>query len=104
LLKLDPATLITYGNMGLENQKKLVQSLLDKAFKIHLGGGKFGKCLAVRADAHFNLRSELGNKLSVRSSLQGLRAIGAVIYEQRGKIKISLRTTDDSIDTTEIST
>lgn len=57
----------------------------------------------VRADGHSDLRSELGNKLSIRSAADGLRAIGAVIYEQRGKLKISLRTTDKSIDTTEIA-
>ncbi|GLJ29740.1 hypothetical protein SUGI_0586860 [Cryptomeria japonica] len=103
LLTLDPATLIAYGNLQLENREKLVQNLLNKAFKLNLGGGRFGKCLAVRADEHVNLRSELGNNLSVKSAIECLRPIGAVIYEHGGKLKISLRSTDDSIDTTEIS-
>lgn len=103
LLDLDPKVLITNGRMRLQSERKVVEQLLEKAFQFQLGGGIFGKCLGVRADAHSDRRSELGNKLSIRSASDGLRAIGAVIYEQRGKLKISLRTADNSIDTSEIA-
>ncbi|XP_024372960.1 uncharacterized protein [Physcomitrium patens] len=108
LLALDPEVLIKRGKVSLQEKQKLIDLTLDRSFVVSLGQGKFGQCLAVRADAVANLRSELGNQLAAKSRDQGLRAIGAVVYVEEAMndasmFKISLRSLGSTEDTTEIS-
>ncbi|KAF3795870.1 hypothetical protein EJ110_NYTH02970 [Nymphaea thermarum] len=57
----------------------------------------------VRADGNSNLADEIGKELSIRSAAAGLRPIGAVVYMQRGILKMCLRSTDSKTDTSEIA-
>lgn len=107
-MALDPEVLIKRGKVSLQEKQKLIDLTLDRSFVVSLGQGKFGQCLAVRADAVANLRSELGNQLAAKSRDQGLRAIGAVVYVEEAMndasmFKISLRSLGSTEDTTEIS-
>ncbi|XP_073123291.1 uncharacterized protein [Henckelia pumila] len=56
-----------------------------------------------RADGNSELSDEIGKELSRKSVAAGLRPIGAVIYMQRNNLKMCLRTTDSSTDTSEIA-
>ncbi|GJN28228.1 hypothetical protein PR202_gb16327 [Eleusine coracana subsp. coracana] len=58
---------------------------------------------AIRADGHSELSHEIGLELSQRSAAAGLRPIGAVVFMQRGILKICLRTTDYKTNTSEIA-
>ncbi|VFQ74894.1 unnamed protein product [Cuscuta campestris] len=104
---LDLDSLISQGKMTISRKQKLIDDSLERSFIIALGGGTFGHCLAVNADALFELRSELGNQLAIKSRELKLRGIGAVIYKVHDLkndevVKISLRSVD-SEDTTPIS-
>uniref|UniRef100_A0A0D9XPG2 Uncharacterized protein n=1 Tax=Leersia perrieri TaxID=77586 RepID=A0A0D9XPG2_9ORYZ len=77
--------------------------LIDRPFKVQLGRGLYGECLAIRADGNSKLSHEIGLELSQRSAAAGLRPIGAVVFMQRGLLKVCLRTTDNTIDTAEIA-
>ncbi|XP_049933149.1 uncharacterized protein LOC116251651 isoform X7 [Nymphaea colorata] len=57
----------------------------------------------IRADGNSNLADEIGKELSIRSAAAGLRPIGAVVYMQRGILKMCLRSTDSKADTSEIA-
>ncbi|WVZ54295.1 hypothetical protein U9M48_005117 [Paspalum notatum var. saurae] len=76
---------------------------IQKPFKLQLGRGSYGECLAIRADGHKKLSHEIGLELSLRSAAAGLRPIGAVVFMQRGILKVCLRTTDSATNTAEIA-
>jgi len=57
----------------------------------------------VRADKSAHLSDEIGEELSKHSASAGLRPIGAVIFLQRGFLKICLRSTDAATDTSKIA-
>ncbi|CAI9780431.1 unnamed protein product [Fraxinus pennsylvanica] len=107
LLSLDLDSLIRRGLESLSHKQRLIDEALEQSYEIALGGGAFGRCLAVDADSISELRSELGNQLANKSRKSNLRGIGAVVYrvlelENDELLKISLRSID-SEDTTPIS-
>lgn len=103
LLELNAVDLIARGNSCISSRRFFANKLMDKLFKVRLGRGFYGECLAFRAEGHADLSNEIGELLSIRSAAAGLRPIGAVIYMQRNKIKICLRSTDSDIDTSEVA-
>ncbi|KGN43814.1 uncharacterized protein LOC101209755 [Cucumis sativus] len=103
LLEMNSLELIAKGTDFIASRENAANKILDKSFKIRLGRGLYGECLAVRADGNSNLSDEIGKQLSMRSVAAGLRPIGAVIYMQRNNLKMCLRTTDDATDTSEVS-
>nr|DAD35886.1 TPA_asm: hypothetical protein HUJ06_006526 [Nelumbo nucifera] len=107
LLKLDLQSVINQGMGSLSQKQKLIDEVLEQSFEIELGGGLFGRCLAVHGDSISDLRSELGNQLANKSNRVKLRGIGAVVYrvpelQNDQLLKISLRSLG-SEDTTPIS-
>ncbi|KAI9073169.1 hypothetical protein K1719_030699 [Acacia pycnantha] len=108
LLSLDVDSVISQGMSSLSCKQKLIDDCLSQSYKIALGGGAHGSCLAVNADAALSeLRSELGNQLAGKSQNLNLRAIGAVVYKvpelgNDDMLKISLRSLGNE-DTTPIS-
>ncbi|KAL5545170.1 hypothetical protein UlMin_008954 [Ulmus minor] len=107
LLSLDLENVISKGMESLSAKQKLIDEALSHSYEIALGGGAFGNCLAVDADAIAELRSELGHQLATKSLNLKLRAIGAVAYRvpELGNdqlLKVSLRSVH-SEDTTRIS-
>lgn len=107
LMDLDPELLISLGKETLANKQKLIDEALDQSYKIALGRGLFGHCLAVSTDCISQLRSELGHQLANKSRTLNLRGIGAVVYKvpelkNDQLLKISLRSIDLE-DTTLIS-
>lgn len=103
LLDMNSLELIAKGSDFIASRENVAKKFLDKSFKIRLGRGLYGECLAVRADENSNLSDEIGKQLSMRSAAAGLRPIGAVIYMQRNNLKMCLRTTDGATDTSEVS-
>ncbi|KAK0590906.1 hypothetical protein LWI29_033049 [Acer saccharum] len=103
LLEMSSIDLISKGNSYVSVRQSAASKLLDKVFKIRLGRGFYGECLAVRADGNSNLSDEIGKQLSVKSAAAGLRPIGAVIYSCRNNLKMCLRSTDSATDTSEIA-
>ncbi|KAA0031403.1 hypothetical protein IC582_000180 [Cucumis melo] len=103
LLEMNSLELIAKGTDFIASRENAANKFLDKSFKIRLGRGLYGECLAVRADGNSNLSDEIGKQLSMRSVAAGLRPIGAVIYMQRNNLKMCLRTTDGVTDTSEVS-
>ncbi|KHN46231.1 Heat shock 70 kDa protein, mitochondrial [Glycine soja] len=103
LLKLSAEDLITKGNSCVSSRQNAASKLLEKAFRVRLGRGFYGECLGVRADGNSNLSDEIGKLLSVKSAATGLRPIGAVIFMQRNNLKMCLRSTDSSTDTSEVA-
>ncbi|XP_077223717.1 uncharacterized protein LOC143857204 isoform X2 [Tasmannia lanceolata] len=103
LLEISAADLIARGNSYICSRKDAANKLLEKAFKIRLGKGFYGECLAIRADGNSDLSNEIGEGLSIRSAAAGLRPIGAVVYMQRRNLKMCLRSTDSATDTSEIA-
>lgn len=107
LLSLNLESVISQGIVSLSVKQKLIDDTLDQSYEIALGGGAFGRCLAVNADSVSELRSELGHQLATKSRNLKLRGIGAIVYrvpelENDEILKISLRSVD-SEDTTPIS-
>lgn len=107
LLSLSLESVISQGIVSLSVKQKLIDDTLDQSYEIALGGGAFGRCLAVNADSVSELRSELGHQLATKSRNLKLRGIGAIVYrvpelENDEMLKISLRSVD-SEDTTPIS-
>ncbi|KAL2553494.1 hypothetical protein Fot_07113 [Forsythia ovata] len=107
LLSLDVESLIRQGTVSLSHKQMLIDEALEQSYEISLGGGAFGRCLALNADSIPELRSELGHQLANKSRKRNLRGIGAVVYrlpelEDDELLKISLRSID-SEDTTLIS-
>ncbi|XP_027357338.1 uncharacterized protein LOC113866734 [Abrus precatorius] len=108
LLSLDLDTVISKGMRSLSHKQKLIDDCLGKSYKIALGNGAYGHCLAVNADTALSeLRSELGHQLATKSQKMKLRGIGAVVYkvqelENDQRLKISLRSVENE-DTTPIS-
>ncbi|CAN6450825.1 unnamed protein product [Victoria cruziana] len=103
LLKLNPYDLIAKGSSLIKSRQDAATKLLVKPFKVRLGKGFYGECLGIRADGSSDLADEIGKELSVRSAAAGLRPIGAVVYMQRGNLKMCLRSTDGNADTSEIA-
>lgn len=107
LLALDPDSVICQGQRSLLHKQKLIDDALEQSYRISLGGGLFGDCLAVNADSLSELRSELGHQLAKKSRNLKLRGIGAIVYKVPGlendqMMKISLRSLEEE-DTTPIS-
>ncbi|KAF8398828.1 hypothetical protein HHK36_014690 [Tetracentron sinense] len=107
LLALDLQHCISQGIVSLSHKQKLIDEVLKQSYKIALGGGVYGHCLAVNADSVSDLRSELGHQLANKSRDLKLRGIGAIVYrvpelENDQLLKISLRSVDIE-DTTPIS-
>ncbi|KAF9625340.1 hypothetical protein IFM89_021710 [Coptis chinensis] len=107
LLALDPQSVISQGISSLSRKQNSINEVLNQSYKIALGGGLYGYCLAVNADSLLELRSELGHQLANKSHDQNLRGIGAVVYrvpelENDKLLKISVRSVG-SEDTTPIS-
>eukprot|EP00897_Mesotaenium_endlicherianum_P004840 jgi/Mesen1/4384/ME000222S03505 len=109
LLELEVTGVIERGRRSLQEKQRAISALLHASFTLRLGGGRFGECLAVRADELSHLRSEAGNQLAAKSRDWGLRAMGAVVYrearmEDTAKmLKVSLRSLGPHEDTTAIS-
>uniref|UniRef100_A0A1D1Y9Y4 N utilization substance protein B n=1 Tax=Anthurium amnicola TaxID=1678845 RepID=A0A1D1Y9Y4_9ARAE len=103
LLDIDPSDLISKGNSHISSRQDAAKKLLGKEFKIRLGRGFYGECLCIRADGHSNLSHEIGDELSKRSAAAGMRPIGAVVFIQRGNLKMCLRTTDNATDTSVVA-
>lgn len=103
LLELDADELIAKGKSYFASRLDAANRLLARPFKIRLGRGLYGECLAIRADGNAELSHEIAVELSRRSAAAGLRPIGAVIFMQRGNLKMCLRTTDRTTDTSEIA-
>ncbi|KAK4394913.1 hypothetical protein Sango_1645600 [Sesamum angolense] len=104
-LKLD--SVVSQGMSSLAHKQTIIEEVLEQSYEIALGGGAFGHCLAVNADAVYELRSELGHQLANKSIKMNLRGIGAVVYsvpelDNDQLLKISLRSISDE-DTTPIS-
>lgn len=107
LLSLDLESVIKQGMLSLSHKQRLIDEVLNQSYEIALGGGDFGRCLAVNADSVTELRSELGHQLANKSCRMNLRGIGAVVYgvpelKNDQMLKISLRSIDNE-DTTPIS-
>ncbi|XP_059647183.1 uncharacterized protein LOC132293648 [Cornus florida] len=107
LLSLDLESIINQGMASISRKQKLINEVLEQSYVIALGGGAFGRCLAVYADSVSELRSELGHQLANKSHSMKLRGIGAVVYrvpelQNDQLLKISLRSVK-SEDTTPIS-
>ncbi|PKI63326.1 hypothetical protein CRG98_016317 [Punica granatum] len=108
LLSLDLDSVISQGMLSLSHKQKLIDEALLQSYEIALGGGVFGRCLAVDADSDLSqLRSELGKQLADKSQKMNLRSIGAIVYrvpefQNDELLKISLRSEGDE-DTTSIS-
>ncbi|XP_028805543.1 uncharacterized protein LOC114760456 [Neltuma alba] len=108
LLSLNVDSVISQGMASLSCKQKLMDDCLSQSYRIALGGGAYGSCLAVNADAALSeLRSELGHQLASKSQNLKLRAIGAVVYKvpeigNHNMLKISLRSLGNE-DTTPIS-
>ncbi|TVU26716.1 hypothetical protein EJB05_29275, partial [Eragrostis curvula] len=103
LLQLDICDLLTRGKSLAHDRLQAAAEFIHKPFKIKIGRGSYGECLAIRADGHTGLSHEIGLELSRRSAAAGLRPIGAVVFMQRGILKICLRTTDSITNTAEIA-
>ncbi|CAA2961320.1 RRP12-like protein [Olea europaea subsp. europaea] len=103
LMEIHVDDLITKGKTYLSCRQNAANKFLDKVFRVRLGRGLYGECLGVRADGNSDLSDEMGKELSRRSAAAGLRPIGAVIYMQRNNLKMSLRSTDSSADTSEVA-
>ncbi|XP_047980672.1 uncharacterized protein LOC125222216 [Salvia hispanica] len=95
--------LIINGDTCLSNRQTEASKLLNKVFKIKLGRGFYGECLAIRSDGNSDFSDEMGKELSQMSAAAGLRPIGAVVYMQRNNLKMCLRTVDSGTDTSEIA-
>ncbi|CAM0874595.1 unnamed protein product [Alopecurus aequalis] len=103
LMQLDVSDLLARGNSLAQNRLEAARKLIYNPFKIYLGRGLYGECLAIRADENSKLSHEIGLELSQMSSAAGLRPIGAVVFLQRGLLKICLRTTDTITNTAEVA-
>ncbi|TVU26711.1 hypothetical protein EJB05_29270, partial [Eragrostis curvula] len=85
LLQLGVGDLLTRGKSLAHDRLQAATEFLHKPFKIKIGRGSYGECLAIRADGHSELSHEIGLELSRRSAATGLRPIGAVAYGGGGK-------------------
>ncbi|KAK9677390.1 hypothetical protein RND81_11G140200 [Saponaria officinalis] len=103
LLRMSTEELIAKGLASMSIRKDAAQEFLGKAFRLQLGRGFYGECLGVRADSRPNLSDEIGKELSLKSAAAGLRPIGAVVFMQRNKLKMCLRSTDGATDTSVIA-
>lgn len=103
LLKISTEGLISSGNSYISYQQIAANKLMDKVFKIRLGRGFYGECLGVKIDGNSNLSDEIGKQLSLKSAAAGLRPIGAVVCMQRKNLKMCLRSTDSTTDTSEVA-
>ncbi|WJX46462.1 hypothetical protein P8452_33263 [Trifolium repens] len=103
LLELSVEGLIAKGKSSISARRNAASKLLEKVFRVRLGRGFYGECLGVRADGNSNLSDEIGMLLSLKSAAIGLRPIGAVIYMQRNSLKMCLRSSDSTTDTSEVA-
>ncbi|ONH90783.1 hypothetical protein PRUPE_8G074100 [Prunus persica] len=103
LLDISAVDALAKGNAYNSIRQKAANKLLDNVLKVRLGRGFYGECLGVRAHVNSELSDEIGKQLSVKSAAAGLRPIGAVIFMQRKNLKMCLRSTDSSTDTSEVA-
>nr|GME02757.1 uncharacterized protein LOC109161432 [Ipomoea batatas] len=103
LMEMRVGDLISKGKSYISSRQNAANKLLNKVFKLQLGRGLYGSCLGVRADGNSDLSDEIGKELSRKSATAGLRPIGAVIYLQRNNLKMCLRSTDSTTDTSEVA-
>lgn len=103
LLQLDVGDLLTREKSRVRGLLQSAGAFIQKPFRIQLGRGSYGECLAIRADGQTQLSHEIALELSQRSAAAGLRPIGAVVFMQRGVLKVCLRTTDSTVNTSEIA-
>lgn len=103
ILEINCDDLIAKGKAYASSRQNAANELLGKAFKIRLGRGTYGECLAIRADGNSNLSHEMCLELGRRSQAAGLRPIGAVVFMQRKNLKMCLRSIDSAVDTSEIA-
>nr|XP_043625689.1 uncharacterized protein LOC122597122 [Erigeron canadensis]XP_043625690.1 uncharacterized protein LOC122597122 [Erigeron canadensis] len=103
LMKISVTNLVAQGSAYVTSRQNLATKLLKKVFKVRLGRGLYGDCLGVRIDGSSDLSDIIGKELSVQSEAAGLRCIGAVVYMQGKNLKMCLRSTDSSIDTSAIA-
>ncbi|XP_019165377.1 PREDICTED: uncharacterized protein LOC109161432 [Ipomoea nil] len=103
LMEMKVGDLIAKGKSYISSRQNAANKLLDKVVKLQLGRGLYGSCLGVRADGNSDLSDEIGKELSRKSAAAGLRPIGAVIYMQRNNLKMCLRSTDSTTDTSEVA-
>lgn len=103
LLKISVTSLVAHGSAYIASRQSSATKFLEKVFKVRLGRGLYGECLGVRIDGNSSLSDEIGKELSMKSEAAGLRPIGAVVYMQGKNLKMCLRSTDNSTDTSEIA-
>lgn len=116
LLSLSTDELIERGEEELRRQMALIQTAIQRAYVIRLGGREqlWGRGLAVDVEGELvGLRSLLGNELAAVAAQRpdSLRPIAAVVYREKGgsttsvlqkQLKVSLRSLREE-DTTAIS-
>nr|GMC76595.1 uncharacterized protein LOC109161432 [Ipomoea batatas] len=88
LMEMRVGDLISKGKSYISSRQNAANKLLNKG---------------VRADGNSDLSDEIGKELSRKSATAGLRPIGAVIYLQRNNLKMCLRSTDSTTDTSEVA-
>nr|GMC87674.1 uncharacterized protein LOC109161432 [Ipomoea batatas] len=88
LMEMRVGDLIAKGQSYISSRQNAANKLLNKG---------------VRADGNSDLSDEIGKELSRKSAAAGLRPIGAVIYMQRNNLKMCLRSTDSTTDTSEVA-
>nr|GEV43798.1 hypothetical protein [Tanacetum cinerariifolium] len=103
LLKISVPNLVAHGSAYITKQESSASKLLERLLKVKLGRGLYGECLGVRIDGNSNLSDIIGKELSIKSQAAGLRPIGAVVYMQGKNLKMCLRSTDSSTDTSQIA-
>ncbi|KQJ89289.1 hypothetical protein BRADI_4g24690v3 [Brachypodium distachyon] len=75
LLELDVSELLARGESFAQNRLEAARKLICNPFKMHLGRGLYGECLAIRADRNTELSHEIGLELSQMSAAAGLRVV-----------------------------
>ncbi|XP_047337549.1 pentatricopeptide repeat-containing protein At4g33990 isoform X2 [Impatiens glandulifera] len=75
LLEMNCIDLVSKGDSHINNHHNAAKQLLNKVFKIRLGRGNYGECLASRADGNSKFSDEMCQELSIRSVAAGLRLL-----------------------------
>ncbi|XP_071717210.1 uncharacterized protein [Rutidosis leptorrhynchoides] len=103
LMKINVMDLVSHGNSYIASQQNSATKYLENVLKFRLGRGLYGECLGVKIDGNSNLSDIIGKELSKKSKAAGLRPIGTVVYMQGKNLKMCLRSTDSSTDTSAIA-
>ncbi|KAE8792719.1 hypothetical protein D1007_32679 [Hordeum vulgare] len=77
LMQLDVSDLLARGNLLAQNRLGAARKLIHNPFKIYLGRGLYGECLAIRADGDSKVSHEIGLELSKMSAGAGLSGLYA---------------------------